>query len=120
MKVHVAESRLEDDNILVSILVNFVFRLARYFRFVILASLDGPSHPRIVGIVVIVEELVILSEIRAVVLPIVVHVLHALRQELVVATHERHPDTFVHAILICVNEHLHLQIGVPVVVVVLV
>lgn len=101
-----------------SIIVDILCRIASYLSVVFIASLDGPSHPCTVGVVVIVQQLVILSVIRAVVLSRVVDILHTLRYlRRSIARHPRHIYSFFNAVNSLVNEHLKLHIGVIVVVI---
>ena len=120
LEVQVAEHGLDYNDVLVGILVNFLGWFAYHWACRILASFDSPAHPRILSVVIIVNEHILLIEIRAVVLAIVIHICNFLVQIVIFTLNKRDIYRLVIAVLIRVNVKFHLKIWIVVIIEILV
>ena len=116
LQIQVPEPWLEHHNIFISVLVYLSLGGAWHCAMFFLAPLDGPPHPSVISVIVVIEETILISEVGTVVFPKVVHFSDTFWKKFILTRDQRHINSFSGTVLVLVNVHFHLHVRVPVVV----
>ena len=114
LQIQVAEPGLNNHEIFESKLVDLLLRSARHLTFFILTPLNGPPHPSVFRVVIVVYEKIVILEVGAVVFPIVIHVDDFLVQKFHLAWNQGNLVCLVVSIFACVHIDLHLEVRISI------